>query len=131
MLYLIVSIPDLCTLTYFCSLLIFLKTLFEKKAFKMISEFQTVWILIRPDDSSALTWVQTIWEGHKQTTLVDKELIKRTEKIPPNSKEYFDTLCLFSLSVEIPLYGHVHLCLMPSNMVSCDKAQSTLQSNFI
>ena len=47
---------------------------FEKILSGIPSEYQTVWTLIRPDDSSGLIWVQTVWQGYQQTTLVDKEL---------------------------------------------------------
>ena len=40
----------------------------------MPSECQTVWTLIRPDNSSGLIWVQTVGQGYQQTTLLDKEL---------------------------------------------------------
>ena len=40
----------------------------------MPSECQTVWTLIRPDDSSGLIWVQTVCQDYQQTSLVDKEL---------------------------------------------------------
>ena len=49
--YLIVSIPDLCTLTYFyCCLLIFFKIIFfKKKSYRNTSECQMTWIQIRND----------------------------------------------------------------------------------
>ena len=52
---------------------------FLKKNFSGIpSECQTVWILIRSDDTSGLIWVQTDCQDYQQTTLVDmyKELTK-------------------------------------------------------
>ena len=60
----------------FCRLLIFFKIkLFEKILSGIPSECQTVWTLIRPDDSSGLIWVQTVCQGYQQPTLVDKELM--------------------------------------------------------
>ena len=52
----------------------FQNKLFEKILSGIPSECQTVWTLIRPDDSSGLIWVQTVCQGYQQTTLVDKEL---------------------------------------------------------
>ena len=52
----------------------FQNQLFEKFLSGIPSECQTVWTLIRPDDSSGLIWVQTVCQGYQQTTLVDKEL---------------------------------------------------------
>ena len=40
----------------------------------MQSECQTVWTLIRPDNSSGLIWVQTVCQDYQQTTLLDKKL---------------------------------------------------------
>ena len=40
----------------------------------ILSECQTVWTQIRPDDSSGLIWVQTVCQDYQQTTLVDKDL---------------------------------------------------------
>ena len=58
----------------FCRLLIFFQNLlFEKILSGIPSECQTVWTLIRPDDSSGLIWVQTVCQGYQQTTLVDKD----------------------------------------------------------
>ena len=39
------------------------------------SEFQTVWIQVRPDMLSGLSWVQTVCTGYQQTTLADEEFI--------------------------------------------------------
>ena len=50
----------------FCGLLIFLKITFLR--------IPTVWTLIRPDDWLGLIWVQTVFQGYQQTTLLDKEL---------------------------------------------------------
>ena len=56
--------------------LIFFKINVLRKFFKGIpSERQTVWTLIRPDDSSDLIWVQTACQGYQQMTLEDKGLI--------------------------------------------------------
>ena len=52
----------------------FSKLTFEKILSKIPSECQTVWTLIRPDDSSGLIWVQTVCQSYQQTSLVDKEL---------------------------------------------------------
>ena len=49
--------------------------LFGKILSEIPSECQTVWTLIRPDDSSGLIWVQPVCQGYQQTTLVDKESI--------------------------------------------------------
>ena len=46
---------------------------FENNLSKIISEFQTIWTLIRLDDMSGLIWVQTICQGYKQTALVGCE----------------------------------------------------------
>ena len=55
----------------YCRLLIFFKINFLKKILSGLpSECQTVWTLIRP----SLIWVQTVRQGYRQTTLVDKEL---------------------------------------------------------
>ena len=40
----------------------------------MPTEYQTVWIQIRPDALSGLIWVQTVCKGYQQTTLTGKEL---------------------------------------------------------
>ena len=62
--------------------LFFLKLAFCKKFFQQLStlsECQTVWIQIRPNILLGLIWVQTVWEGYKQTTKVtaiSKEWIK-------------------------------------------------------
>ena len=58
----------------FCRLLIFFfkNKLFEKILSGIPSERQTVCILIRPDESSGLIWVQTVCQGYQQTTLVDR-----------------------------------------------------------
>ena len=37
------------------------------------SEYQAVWIQIRPDILSGLIWIQTICKGNQQTTLVGKK----------------------------------------------------------
>ena len=47
---------------------------FEKILSGIPSECQSVWTLIRPDDSSGLIWVQTVCQSYQQTTLVDKVL---------------------------------------------------------
>ena len=66
----------------FCRLLIFFKINFRKK---FVQEYhpigcQTVWTLIKLDNSSGLIWVQTVCQGYQQTILVDKELSERTVK---------------------------------------------------
>ena len=53
----------------------FQNQLFQKILSGIPTECQTVWILIRPEDSSGLIWVQTVWQGNLQMTLVDKELM--------------------------------------------------------
>ena len=40
------------------------------------SEWQTVWIQIRPDKMLGLIWVQIVCKGYQETTLVGKELEK-------------------------------------------------------
>ena len=55
----------------FFRLLIFFKINFLRKFFQEYHH----WTLIRPDDLSGLIWVQTVCQGYKQTTLVDKEFI--------------------------------------------------------
>ena len=61
-----------CRLFFFVC---FFKIIFLKKNLsERPSECQTVWTLIRPNDSSGLIRVQTVCQGYKQTTLVDKEL---------------------------------------------------------
>ena len=47
---------------------------FRKILSGILSECQTDWTLIRPDDSSGLIWVQTVCQNYQQTSLVDKEL---------------------------------------------------------
>ena len=59
----------------------FQNQLFEKILLGIPSECQTVWTLIRPDDSSGLIWVQTVCQGYQQTTLVDKELKDYLQKL--------------------------------------------------
>ena len=61
---------------FFCHLLIFSNQLFKKILSGIPSECQTVWTLIRSDDSSGLIWVQTVCQGYQQGTLVNKELRK-------------------------------------------------------
>ena len=59
----------------FCRLRIFFQNkLFEKNLSGIPLECQTVWTLIRPDDSSGLILVQTVCQGNQQKTCVDTEL---------------------------------------------------------
>ena len=51
----------------------FLKILFWKYSFKIVYKFQTIWTMIRLDDSRDLSWVQI----YQQTTLENKVLIER------------------------------------------------------
>ena len=71
-----VSSHQLCLLScFFGRLLIFFQNqLFQKILSGILSECQTVWILIRPDVLSGLIWVQTVCTSCQQTTLVVKEL---------------------------------------------------------
>ena len=50
--------------------------LFRKILSCIPSECQILWILIRPDVTSGLIWVQSVCKGYQQTTLVGKELTK-------------------------------------------------------
>ena len=59
----------------FGRLLIFSKLIFEKILSGIPSECQTVWTLIRPDESSGLIWVHTVCQGYQQTTLIDKRIL--------------------------------------------------------
>ena len=82
------NISDLCRIfhpNYFFAYQEILKTflssadIFQNQLFRKIlsgipSEWQTVWIQIRPDILSCLIWVQTICKCYQQTTLVGKEL---------------------------------------------------------
>ena len=64
----------------FCRLLIFIKiNFFEKNLSGIPSDSQTDWIQIRSDILSGLIWVQTVWKSYRQTTLVCKELKKRSK----------------------------------------------------
>ena len=56
----------------------FLKILFWKYSFKIVYKFQTIWTMIRLDDSRDLSWVQI----YQQTTLENKVLIER----PPTNE---------------------------------------------
>ena len=47
---------------------------FRKVILEILSKIQAVWIQIRPDILSGLTWVHTVCKGYQQTTLVGKEL---------------------------------------------------------
>ena len=49
---------------------------FKKNLPELPSECQTVWIQIRPDDSSSLIWVRTVYKGCQQVTLAVKDLLK-------------------------------------------------------
>ena len=42
------------------------KSTFSKNLLGKRSEYQTVWILIRPDILSGLIWVQTVCKGYQQ-----------------------------------------------------------------
>ena len=50
--------------------------LFRKILSGIPSEYQTVWIQIRPRHLPGLIWVQTVCKGCQQPTLVGKELMK-------------------------------------------------------
>ena len=52
----------------------FSKSIFWKFLSRILSECQTVWILIRPDKMSGLIWLQTVCKSYQQTTLVGNEL---------------------------------------------------------
>ena len=52
----------------------FQNQLFRKNLSGIPSEWQTVWIQIRPNILSGLIWVQTVCKGYKHMTLVDKKL---------------------------------------------------------
>ena len=65
-----------CLFQVVCHLLNFFQNiLFLKIHSGISSECQTVWIQIRPDDSSGLIRVQAVCIGYQQTTLVGKELM--------------------------------------------------------
>ena len=53
----------------------FQNQLFHKILSGIPSEWQTVWIQIRPDFLSGLIWVQTVCKGDQQTAQVGKEFI--------------------------------------------------------
>ena len=60
----------------FCRLPIFFKIIFKKKNLSgILSECQTVWILIRPDVLLGLIWVKAVCKSYQQTTLVGNELM--------------------------------------------------------
>ena len=63
---------------FFIVWIFYLKTEFFKKNLLGIpSEYQTVWIQIRPDILSGLIWVQTVckaYQQRKKSTLAGKEL---------------------------------------------------------
>ena len=52
----------------FCPLIFFRK--FFQDYDRLLSEFQTIWILIRSDSLSGLLWVQTVCKSYQQTKLV-------------------------------------------------------------
>ena len=97
----------------FCRLLIFFKINLLKKILSGIqSECQTVWTLIRPDNWSGLSWVQTVCQGHQQTTLVDKEL---TLKAPNTTKaEFANTVDPDETAHNEP--SHLDLQCLPSSL---------------
>ena len=53
---------------------VFQNNLFQKILSGISAECQTVWIQIRPDESSGLIWVWTVCKGYQQTALAGKEL---------------------------------------------------------
>ena len=88
-----IMVLTLCILGNFACLFLSSANFFQNQPFRKIlsglpSGCQTVWIQIRPDILSGLIWVQTVFKGYQQTTLVSKELIlnsvtdnwKRTRK---------------------------------------------------
>ena len=54
--------------------MIFSNQFFGKILSGIPSECQTVWIQIRPDISSGLIWIQTVYKRYQQRTPGDKEL---------------------------------------------------------
>ena len=58
----------------FCHLLIFQNQLFRKILSRILSEYQTVWIQIKPEFLLGLIWFQAVCKFYQQTTLVGKEL---------------------------------------------------------
>ena len=56
---------------FLSSVVFFLKINFLKKNLSVIpSEYQTIWIQIKPDVFSGLIWVKTVCKGYQQTTEV-------------------------------------------------------------
>ena len=73
---------------YFCCLLIFFKSFFFKIPSGIPSECHTaVWILIRSNILSGLTWVQTGCKGYQQMTPVGKELTLLQGEIGEKKRE--------------------------------------------
>ena len=65
-----------CWVIFLSSAHFFQNHLFRKILSEIWSGSQTVWIQVRLDKMSGLTWVQTVCKCYQQTTLLGKELIE-------------------------------------------------------
>ena len=81
-------------------LLIFFKINFFRKSFKNMIRVSTVWIQIRPDILSGLTWIQTVCNNYQQTTLGDIVLI-----LMPFTDQFFQEILYSDKAVHVGRAG--------------------------
>ena len=69
-----------CFFMFLSTVIMFLSTaiFFKINCFEKLSEGQTVLVQIRPDVLLSLIWVQTAFKGYQRTTLVGKEVTRKS-----------------------------------------------------